>query len=66
MDLKGKLIDVNLIPFDLEFFKNNSFRKLFFNKIHNGKKYYLKDNVETNRWELWSLKVHERDSALEN
>jgi hypothetical protein len=66
LDLKGKLIDVNLIPFDLEFFENNSSMKLFYNKIHNGKKYYLRDNIETNQWELWSIKVFDLDIAHYN
>ena len=66
LDLKGKVIDVNLIPFDLEFFKNNTYRKLFFNKIHNGKKYFLRDNADTDQWELWSLKICELDNNHKN
>jgi hypothetical protein len=59
MDLKGKLLEVNLIPFDLNFFETKAIRNLFYNKVYDGKKYFLKDNFETQKWELWSLKICE-------
>ena len=63
LDLMGKLLDSNLIPFDLKYFEDNPAIKLWFNKIHNGKKYYIRDNADTDKWELWSLKICELDST---
>jgi len=59
LDLKGKLIDVSLIPFDLQSLEKFSFRILYSNIVHNGEKYYIKDNFETSKWELWRLKLCE-------
>ena len=63
MDLQGKLLEANLVPFDLTFFETNAVRNLFYMKIHNGRKYFLKDNIETNKWELWSLRLCECNNA---
>jgi hypothetical protein len=49
MDLKGKLLDVRLLPFDIKLFEKWSWRFLLSNKIHSGAKYYLRDNYETNK-----------------
>jgi hypothetical protein len=57
LDLKGKLLAVNLIPFDLKSLERSSYRILFSNLIHNGERYYIKDNLETDKWELWRLKI---------
>lgn len=57
LDLKGKLLAVNLIPFDLKSLERSSYRTLFSNFIHNGERYYIKDNLETDKWELWRLKI---------
>jgi len=57
LDLKGKLLAVNLIPFDLKSLERSSYRILFSNLIHNGESYYIKDNLETDKWELWRLKI---------
>ncbi|MCP4152633.1 MAG: hypothetical protein GY757_33160 [bacterium] len=57
MDLKGKLLDVNLVPFDLTVLKQESFQILFRNVIHNGKIHFFRDNHETSKWELWNLKI---------
>jgi len=57
LDLYGKLLEVNLIPFDVRKLETNGFRVLSSNRIHNGMKYYLKDNLETEKWELWRLKI---------
>jgi hypothetical protein len=59
MDLKGKLLAVNLIPFDLKSLEKMSFRTLFSNLIHNGNSYYIKDNLETDKWELWRSKIYD-------
>ncbi|HLP59022.1 MAG TPA: 6-bladed beta-propeller [Candidatus Deferrimicrobium sp.] len=59
MDLKGKLLAVNLVPFDLKSLEKASFRTLFSNLIYNGERYYIKDNLETDKWELWRSKICE-------
>jgi hypothetical protein len=65
MDLKGKLIAVNSIPFDLKILEKSSFRILFSNiKIHNGWKYSLSDNFETDNWELWRIKIFENRQKM--
>jgi hypothetical protein len=64
MDLKGKLLDVILIPFDSEIFETSSYRILFSNIIHKGAKYYLQDNMKTNKWEIWRLKISEYSSSI--
>lgn len=57
LDLEGKLLAVNLIPFDLKSLERSSYRILFSNLIYNGERYYIKDNLETEKWELWRLKI---------
>ena len=58
MDLKGKLIDVCLVPFDLNVFDNYSYQIFYADKvIHKGQSYYLHDNEEEKQWELWRIKV---------
>jgi len=57
LDLQGKLLDVSLIPFDVRRLEEYSFNSLLFNYIHNGMKYYLIDNEETEKWELWRVKL---------
>lgn len=64
MDLKGNLIDVNLIPFDLKILEESTYRILFSNIVHNGKKYYMRDNIETNKWEIWWLKICKDSSSF--
>ncbi len=59
LDLKGKLLAVNLIPFDLKSLERSSYRTLFSNLIHKGESYYIKDNLETAKWELWRLKIYD-------
>ncbi|MDQ1353625.1 MAG: hypothetical protein QG657_3931 [Acidobacteriota bacterium] len=57
LDLEGKLLAVNLIPFDLKSLERSSYRILFSNLIYNGERYYIKDNLETDNWEIWRLKI---------
>jgi hypothetical protein len=58
LDLKGKLLDVSVIPFDLKIFDTKTYQYFYANKvIYKGESYYLHDNEETNKWELWRLKL---------
>jgi hypothetical protein len=64
LDLKGKLIDVSLIPFNLKSLENNSYQIFYYSKhIYKGERYYLKANDETNKLELWRLKLIDINSS---
>lgn len=59
MDLKGNLLGVSLIPFDVKTLEESSYRVLFRNIIYNGARYFLKDNDLNDSWELWRLNIEE-------
>jgi len=59
LDLKGKLLDVNLVPFDLNTLERESFRTLLSNLMFKGDRYYIVDNPETDKWEIWRSKVYD-------
>lgn len=54
LDLKGKLIDASLIPFNYNILEERSYQIFYADrKIYNAAWYYLHDNDITDRWELW-------------
>jgi hypothetical protein len=58
MDLQGKLLAANLVPFELNLLERESFRTLFSNLMFKGDKYYIVDNPETEKWEIWRSKIY--------
>lgn len=58
LNLKGNLLEANLVPFDFQSLQTNSYQ-VFYNKknIFKGASYYLQDNTKTNKLELWRLRL---------